>query len=207
MSDPKERGILFSGPMVVAINEGRKTQTRRVVKLREFGPSDTAGYDWHFRDKRMLWNDVSTARLIETRSPFGVPGDRLWVRETFAKPFAGDNGYIYRADGPEYLSVSERKHNWGDSESHQWKPSIFMPRRASRTDLEVTGVRVERLQEISAEDIIAEGLSTRLREHDAYCDLREQFQELWDSLNAKRGYSWDSNPWVFVGHFHPLQRR
>ena len=78
----KERGILFSAPMVRANRAGRKTQTRRLVSLREFGPSTTSGYDWTFRDKRALWNDISPARLMEM-CPYGVPGDRLWVRETW----------------------------------------------------------------------------------------------------------------------------
>ena len=160
----KERGVLFSAPMVRALLAVAKTQTRRLVKLREFGPSTTRGYDWTFRDKRALWNDVGTKWLIE-RCPYGVPGDRLWVRETHAKFAVGDRGGIvpqcvaYRAtcdaDGSfDYV-------NNGDEIMHlkvtKWTPAIFMPRWVSRITLEVTEVRVQRLQDISEEDARAEG--------------------------------------------------
>ena len=181
----KERPILMSAPMVCALIEGRKTQTRRVVALREFGPSDTLGYQWHFRDRRGLWNDISTERLLEL-CPYGVPGDRLWVRETWHHedascfdPKCGQPTHIfYRVTEPY-------------PESIRWRPSIFMPRWASRITLEITDIRVQRVQEISPDDIVAEGIPKHLNADTEYI-------RLWDSLNAKRGYSWASNPWVWA---------
>ena len=136
--------------------------------------------------------------LVSPTCPYGVPGDRLWVRETLCKhnhfglpcgPIPHHNVgsdemvWSYAADGVEAEAVTSKV------------PSIFMPRWASRLTLELTGVRVERVQDISVEDIIAEGCSTTLREHDAVCELKRQYRELWDSINAKRGYPWASNPW------------
>jgi len=195
----KERPILMSAPMVCALIEGRKTQTRRVVALREFGPSDTLGYQWHFRDRRGLWNDISTERLLEL-CPYGVPGDRLWVRETWHHedascfdPKCGQPTHIfYRVTEPY-------------PESIRWRPSIFMPRWASRITLEITEVRVQRVQETSEEDARAEGVDITTGRIDAIANcetepknLREVYGRLWDFLNAKSGYSWASDPWVWV---------
>src|SRR5687768_933745 len=98
----KEHGTLFKAPMIRAILDGRKNQTRRVVsklillgKITEFGKSDTNGYDWHFRDKHMRWHDINHARLLEL-CPHGKIGEHLWVRETYLQD---SNGFIYRADG------------------------------------------------------------------------------------------------------------
>lgn len=166
----KERPILFSGAMVRAILEGRKTQTRRLVKPQ---PPSTA------RSKKP-WCSVED--LLKA-CPYGVAGDRLWVRETFA-----NNGYelFYRADG---VALPPRM----PSGPAKWKPSIFMPRAACRLVLEVTAVRVERLQEISGGDAWAEGVSDGPRPSLAIACYRR----LWDSLNAKRA-PWASNPWVWV---------
>lgn len=114
----KERPILFSGPMVRAILEGRKTQTRRVAKIHGYGLDD---------------------RPVFGRSPFGEPGDRLWVRETFCGSCVRDPAYIYRAtdENPSHLFQP------------RWRPSIHMPRWASRLTLEVTAVRRERLRDIT----------------------------------------------------------
>ena len=188
----KERPILMSAPMVCALIEGRKTQTRRVVALREFGPSDTPGYHWHFRDRRGLWNDISTERLLEL-CPYGVPGDRLWVRETWHHedascfdPKCGQPTHIfYRVTEPY-------------PESIRWRPSIFMPRWASRITLEITDIRVQRVQEISPDDIVAEGIPKHLNADTEYI-------RLWDFLNAKRGLGWDKNPWVWAIAFRRVQ--
>lgn len=178
-----ERPILFSGPMVRAILEGRKTQTRRVVKLprgivslyRPFPnePQNVQGVD---QDGLIGWYAVPSA------CPYGVPGDRLWVRESFARSDFGKNGYLYRADG-ELKVIS-------------WSPSIHLPRAACRLVLEVTDVRVQRLQEISDADARAEGCETNV-----VCpDVRANYRAVWDSLNAKRA-PWTSNPWVWVVEF------
>jgi hypothetical protein len=168
--------------MVRAILALLKRMTRRVVnKLRgfgnitEFGPSDTAGYDWHFRDKRGLWNDISHARLLES-CPYGKVGDRLWVKETFyafghwetrfsAKKGRDEwhfvdqtlaAGYAYRFAADEEINAPLFRQS--GALPMWWKrPAIFMPSDASRITLEVTDVRVERLQGITHEDAIAEG--------------------------------------------------
>lgn len=177
-----ERPILFSGPMVRALLDGRKTQTRRLVKLRDFGPSTTVGYDWAFRDRRALWNEVSLSRLLET-CPYGQLFDRLWVRETWHCNHVGkDQSKVnYRADGRTGLL---------------WTPSIHMPRWASRITMEVTDVSVERLQSISMADVAAEGFQA--------CEQFEgSFSQTWDALNGKRA-TWASNPWVWAVSFRVL---
>ena len=173
----KERPILFSGEMVRAILDGRKTQTRRVVKPQ---PPPLGGF---------------------VKNPYGQPGDRLWVRETWAL----DDKYYYRADG----AVGDR--------CGKWKPSIHMPRAASRITLEITGVRVERLQEITISDIYAEGAITDewLEWRDDVSGVgmpagsrieneRDVWEKLWDSINGKT-YPWKSNPWVWVIEFKRIK--
>jgi hypothetical protein len=212
-----ERPILFSGPMVRAILEGRKTQTRRVLK-----PS---AYLRRYNDERRL--NLSGAQLLDAEahaarvnigqglpSPYGAPGDTLWVRETWCRKITSDGeffgGYHYAADGEEvfaadgdgYLEVTKR----GEFRS-PWRPSIHMPRDASRLSLRIKSVRVERLQEISEEDAQAEGLSGPMidAEMDAIVNQiglapSKAFRALWESLNAK-SHPWASNPWVWVVEF------
>lgn len=179
----KERGIIFSGPMVYAIQEDRKTQTRRIVKPQPDGETVMHVNYGHG------WSEA-------LRCPYGVAGDRLWVRETFAlesKSYAGDK-VRYRADGKPT--------------SGAWRPSIHMPRWASRITLEITGVRVERLQEISEADAKAEGvIPTGRRATHKWCNgedvsHRRQFADLWDSLHGKG--AWEQNPWVWVVEFRRL---
>ncbi len=196
----KERPILFSGPMVNAILEGRKTVTRRVIKPQlssRFdegrGPEDAAaGYPFVELDDGFF--------SAKDLCPYGQEGDRLWVRETFThyRPFGEetqpDAPIIYRADEDkcgQYPAVIDGR-SVLVSNRNPWKPSIFMPRWASRITLEVTGVRVEQVQDISEEDAIAEGI-----DH-AYANTIGAFADLWDTINAKRGYSWESNPYVWV---------
>ncbi len=164
-----EKPILFSSPMVRAILEGRKTQTRRVLKNPlDYGcqiPVDSA-----------------------TIHPFG---NRLWVRETFS---ISSNGYFYRADvkQPETIKYS-------------WRPSIFMPRKASRITLEVLSVRIERLQNISSMDVIQEGIQSGPAKHWYHApDGTEKYRALWDSLNKKRGFGWETNPFVWVIQFRKI---
>jgi hypothetical protein len=189
----KEHPILFSTEMVKAILDGKKTMTRRVVKLIEFSKSDTSGYDWAFRGKHGTWNEVTTARLLEKYCHYGQVGGRLWVRETFTtlrNPYKPEEtpSIHYKADFPKDTMV--------------WKPSIFMPRWASRITLEIMQVRVERLQEITVEDCMSEG-GTRYGECEIWTKdaIIDRFSALWDSINAKRGFSWSSNPWVWVIEF------
>jgi hypothetical protein len=192
-----EHPILFSGPMVLAILQGRKSQTRRVANPQPAVSSD--GY-----------------ACGPIRCPYGAPGDLLWVRETWCtrKCFNCDVGYdderctcsnppLYRATEPDAVRADDEP----------WRPSIFMPRWASRITLRVTGVRVERVQGISNVDAIAEGAMEWAAEQetpvrDLTCsDARLVFLQLWDSINAKRGFGWEANPWVWVVAFERVDRR
>jgi hypothetical protein len=207
----KEYPILFTGPMVRAILEGRKTMTRRV-----------AFHRWGQRNQCDHTEvDVAEPAILRhcthgsgyTRCPYGQPGDRLWVRAAWND---SHDGYIYRADVPD------------EDTNHVWRPSIHMSRCASRIILEVTAARVVRVLEVSDQDADAEGIERNWvgnvpgwnpTEHgyigtpwpendgdDAYFrTAREAFQELWDSINAKRGYGWDYNPWVWVVSFRRIK--
>jgi hypothetical protein len=203
--------------MVRAILDGRKTQTRRVVKriagigeVTEFQRSDTTGYDWIFRDKRSLWNDLTNSELVD-RCPCGYVGQRLWVRETWA------TDGVYDDTRPSLLDEFVEPFYRASGESAgRWRLSIHMPRWASRITLEITNVRVERVQYISEADAIAEGVDPGCYncgepQLPSGCGCQkpkplpvDAFIYLWDSINAKRGYSWESNPWVFVVEFRRL---
>lgn len=178
-----ERPILFSGEMIRAILEGRKTQTRRVIKPQ---PEFDGGFP-------IWW----------PQCPYGKKGDRLWVREAFSVCDHPQGPVCsYKADHPqdEYL---------------KWRPSIHMPRCASRITLEIINIRIEQLQEISDSDALAEGvpvnesaisvpLSGEFDEKETI--PRALYRDLWDSINAKRGFGWDVNPWVWVIEFKRLQK-
>lgn len=206
-----ERPILFSAPMVRAILDDKKTQTRRVVNglpavsLVGDVRAVTDGDRWAIARSRLdprggaAWPADPAPGLL---CPYGVPGDRLWVRETHAfieggqyDPMNGDYHDIYSVDGPvkphEFPLAYRADDAWQDecnSEGISWRPSIFMPRWASRITLEVTGVRVERLQYIDDDDARAEGVENR-----------GAFAELWESIHGHG--AWDSNPWVWVVSF------
>lgn len=211
----KERPILFSGPMVRAILDGRKTQTRRVVALgTDFQPSKTPGYDWTFRGTRRggrwsgSWQDLRDAEVL-TLCPFGAPGHFLYVRETWRTLRCYDDikPSDMRSDLPIEYDSDKATVNWPKRQSSPLgvtRPSIHMPRWASRILLEIRGVRVEKLQDITEEDARAEGVevvSVADVPRNAYWTCRQDFAQLWDALNAERGYGWDANPWVWVIEF------
>lgn len=225
----KERPILFSAPMVRALLAGTKTQTRRVVKG---DVEDVRPPDWYAR-RRLVHKPTCQRPYCETvddgelacggydleangvgsRSPYGKPGDRLWVRETFVYRHKHDR-YYYRADS----KFDPFAHNG-------WSPSIHMPRKASRIDIEITGVRVERLHAISEADAKAEGADsltasqalwkgsasqdgcTRAGYPDAPGNTydwtaRDCFRLLWGAINGPD--SWAANPWVWAITFRRL---
>lgn len=209
----RERPILFSGEMVRAILAGRKTQTRRVVK-RVVRYNGVSYVSW----PEPGWIPEWTPELIASdwRCHYGAPGDRLWVRETWGYDHAAAHAaeerrgpFVYRVDGESVIRTVDGR----------WRPSIHMPRWASRLTLDVTDVRVERLQDISTADAAAEcDVASILRPghplHSAafargepgdvngrLAGAIEAFAALWDSLNAKRGHGWDVNPWVWVVSF------
>lgn len=219
----KERPILFSAPMVRAILEDRKTQTRRIVKQHWDWWDKTCGEcggtgETYIGSGEFSGNCKTCAN--EPLCPYGKVGDRLWVRETFA-PSAdqwgayakwldkfcnvkGDKPDIfYAADGGERPFIE------------RWRPSIHMPRWASRIDLEITNVRVERLNDINEQDAIAEGIQKNeysaydvwLEKEQMYSDATgcpiEAFKYLWESINGDG--SWDANPWCWVIEFKGVQ--
>jgi hypothetical protein len=170
-----EHPILFAGSLVRAILSGQKTQTRRLI-----APSPD-GRPTFFEPHRDWF--VDGGRWCR-RCPYGVPGDRLWVRETWAENDP-PSGWIYRADDPH--------DHYKRSGLVTWRPSIHMPRKASRLKLEVTDVRVQRLNSLTDEEALAEGIT-----HESGTRPAVTFATLWDSLYAKRGFSWQSDPWVWA---------
>lgn len=162
----KERPILFNGEMVRAILAGQKTQTRRIPPKTQQG---------------------------SLFCPYGHPGDRLWVKETFA--YAQDGTVVYRASmvGSPWDAITRR--------AITWHPSIHMPRWASRITLEITDVHVERVQDIHEEDAIAEGIDPRKLSYLSGERAVTKFSVLWNSIYAADGLGWDVNPWVWVVTF------
>jgi len=184
--DVTERPILFSGPMVRAILDGSKTQTRRVVKPQPI-PSASLHFD-------VIADHIYANGIVADCKDFPIPirfyiGDRLWVRETFSD--RGDNNAAYRATGDvrcedEYVKLQDM--------GVVWKPSIFMPRWASRITLEITDVRVDKLVTINHVDATKEGF-----------DSLEDFKSAWNKLHQrKEGFLWQSNPWVWVLEFRKV---
>lgn len=228
----KQRPILFSAPMVQAILAGRKTMTRRVInklkgysRITEFGLSDTPNYDWHFRDKHGRWVDMDHAQLLAL-CPYGQVGERLWVRESFAgvyghevpighpKKLCGTWGVpaypefeacvVYKADGAFNKLLDPNRPYSGDFYPKPcYESALFMPRDYSRILLEITDIRIERLQDISETDAIAEGCCEVACGPDYTLYKKWAFRELWNSINGAD--SWDENPWVWVIEFKVVQ--
>lgn len=254
MADTKERPILFSASMVRAILEGRKSQTRRVVRL-QFDPDAepeemcaTTPEGWQCGGHSGRWWDACEGNNDKTvRCPYGQPGDRLWLRENWRTSKSRDNQspqeiydecwmdtvVEYRADGSQSLVLCEHFGEppdedeieaLSDFEPGRWRASIHMPCWASRILLEVVSVRVERLQDISEEDALAEGLQIFNEDGNLYysgveckpetwldnpeswhcADPVGAFRALWQSTNGPG--SWDANPWVWVVEFRRIER-
>lgn len=188
--------------MVRAILAGRKTQTRRVMKPQPvylYGEGKREKYSW--KDGIFALNFYPHNTTLLKYCPYGHPGDRLWVRETWA---VNDDKYhriIYKAD--QGYTARHGKPEFG-----RWKPSIHMPRSASRINLEITDIRVERLQYITEEDAKAEGVDLVgpycAGIMGSYSTYRNAFWHLWDCINKKRGHPSSSNPWVWVIEFKML---
>lgn len=207
----KERGMIFNGEMVRAILDGRKTQTRRPIKWKQTRFTEIVeredGSKWPWSE------DAEHACDFWHPCPFGSVGDRIWVRETFQgplfdydlmdnyckypTPFKKPEFCVYKADGvpaPEFYDADDELHCC-------WRPSIHMPRWASRILLEITDVRVERLKSISDGDAIREGCSTAdMKSGDCVADV---FARLWASIYGSD--SWNANPWVWVIEFKRVE--
>ncbi|MHA3728008.1 hypothetical protein ACX1IS_13810 [Yersinia enterocolitica] len=188
-----EKPILFNSEMVNAILSGRKTQTRRIISEKTL----------HLFDVAAIAGECHPLELCDQRSqsyylefcPLGNPGDQLWVRETF-----GDCGVrlVYRADSDDGAACIVKR----------WTPSIHMPRWASRINLLITGVRVERLQDISEQDARAEGVKAWRGPAEELVGGKLAFFELWDSIyGQKEGENWQANPCVWVIEFESMEAK
>ena len=209
----KERGMIFNGEMVRAMLDGRKTQTRRIMAPQ---PADDIERGIFPNPEAIGWKSSLRHKHGSTTAhfcPYGKPGDRIWVRETFQgplfdydlmdsyckdpTPFEKPEFCVYKADGvpaPEFYDADDELHCC-------WRPSIHMPRWASRILLEITGVRVERLKSISDRDALREGCSTAdMKSGDCVADV---FARLWASIYGSD--SWNANPWVWVIEFKRVE--
>ncbi len=228
----KETPILYSTHMVQAIMDDLKTKTRRVIKPQPEGTSldDTLNGKWLKKSFGGLL--LPQIKDLPMECPYGQPGDILWVRETTylygkweedgttetGKPkytFVWDKSMpaYYEASGPKPNDIKTKKSDVG----YFKRPSIFMPKEVCRLRLQVKGVRVERLQDITVEDVIAEGLPAdneiRNPDHETHESIKNWnlayaqflYKKLWDGLNTKRGYGWETNPWVWVISFRKYQ--
>jgi len=210
-----EKPILFREEMIRPILAGLKWQTRRIMNPQPhlesgtmrsiIGKEETTAY-WHWKDE-WWWSDPQPS-LIE-KCPYGRVGDTLWVRETW-RTHAKYNDLAPR-NLPEDAPIQYKANlslTGSVGVNAKWRPSIFMPRWASRITLQVVEVKVERLQDISLDGILDEGCPIEHRPEN--CNrmghaAREWFLYLWDSINAERGYGWNMDPWVWVVKFS--QRR
>lgn len=222
-----EHPIIFSGPMVRAILDGRKTQTRRVVKPQPWRNDVNQWlWEWH-KGVHVAFHPNLDERYyprakLQHLSPYGQSGDLLWVREQMAEvsvPGVGSSWAAYSADmkpARDFRSCIEWK----------WKrptlPSIHMPRWASRITLEIVSFRIQRVRDITNADAIDEGIRPDVLpacedhptlecwvsepdDNHAYQTPRDAFCKTWDSINAKRGFGWGINPWVWVIEFRLAQ--
>lgn len=190
----KERPILFSDALVRAILEGRKTETRRPFVPRSARTKDL--FRQLTEGEQMIRNGGDGSclrgckdRLVRDHAPFGAPGDRLWIRECFAKVAFNDEDEtkpVYRADGCDYSEYTTL-----DNEPFRWTPSIHMPRWASRITLDITSIGVERVQDITEEGAQREGFERN------EWPARENFARAWDGIYG----NWEASPWVWVVGF------
>jgi hypothetical protein len=221
----KERPIIFTGEMVRGIIEERKTMTRRAIKPQPIYEGEHSyGDSWAWKKGIDWFSGVTTLQLTskagllhEDRNPYGQPGDRLWVRETWgigtrSDPFQGwRDGIEYRVDEVYLDDIDDlplypipEGVEYEQYETNGWRPPIHMPRWASRILLEVTSVRVEHIQDITLDEIRSEGILDARPSTVRFGDtptLQTQFANLWDSINAKHGCGWGVNPWVWVVGF------
>jgi hypothetical protein len=202
----KSRHIMFSAPMVRAILEGRKTQTRRVA-IKTSQPHVVYATDFDQDECLLEIENSLIGKRYWNGCPYGKPGDQLWVRETCRAEElpSGLDGVRYAADGAfrEIENTHEASDVWVKLNGYRGGkgltvPTIHMPRWASRITLEITGVRVERLNEISGADCIAEGIIESDAPQYAF-GLHDAYRDLWESINGPG--SWDANPWVWVIEF------
>ncbi len=209
----KTRPIIFQPEMVRAILDGRKSQTRRVIKPQPYILTGTQPDEWPDEYPELC--------------PCGVPGDRFWVREAHQfispderwRPIEECN-IVYRAtdEHPGFCARTYEEHmgykETGKDICYPWRPSIHLSRKYSRLTLEITNVRVERVQDISYQDVFCEGIDRRnIRSFELFGDsehrllvVRRHFQVLWDKMHKKSGFGWSDNPWVWVVEFKKVAK-
>lgn len=204
---PTTRPILFSATLVRAILDGSKTVTRRVV-LPSTAPRVPPDHmePWipvleqaSDEDSRPIWRgthpEYPTAEGKWFTCPYGAPGDRLWVRETWGVPTRWEG--VKPSMLPEDIPIYLRADGEPAEPVAKWQPSIFMPRWASRIELVVTAASAERLDETTEYEAICEGVDLSGVEFDGSHTPRDAFKELWNRINGPRGYGWDEDPWVW----------
>ncbi|HEE0788209.1 TPA: hypothetical protein ACXRZ6_001782 [Klebsiella variicola subsp. variicola] len=223
----KERGMIFNGEMVRAILDGRKTQTRRIVKGTDGAVKFCKEWDINGEEIFVVLGEKDHTGMNPVLGaiscPFGAVGDRIWVRETFQGPLVHEelfeeySAYPEKFETPEYCEyaadsgVRPEYCDLDDNLRHGWRPSIHMPRWASRILLEITDVRVERLNAISQEDAQAEGMELTgwrptYSDPDSGGEVMtpyDNFAELWSSIYGDE--SWKANPWVWVIEFKSVE--
>jgi hypothetical protein len=230
-----DRPILFSGEMVRAILDGRKTQTRRVMKVQPWPNAtvEVGPYHPHRMDRNgesqpgpatfgAIWDhqDIVNGGDAGLRCPYGKPGDQLWVRETW-KPvpisaYRCSEGVQQTPNPQDTHEAAVYKAGWDRSSGGvSWRPSIYMPRWASRITLRITDIRVERLQDISEDDARAEGVTPATEPPTAaalmtavgrgawFMPHRGAFANIWNKINAPG--AWDENPWVWAISFERVK--
>ena len=197
----KMKPIIFSTPRVRAILDGKKTQTRRVVKINGC-PITSPKESLELTKEGLIYH--SFCSMSGYYKPLCQPGDILWVRETFfCEPCTEDCAGRNDENECPFNRVGNKCYGYktqyagGRCDGVKWRPSIHMSREAARIFLRVTNVRVERVQAITYDDCLREGLW----DNGTDVDTLAAFQELWQNLNAKRGYGWEINPWVWVIEF------
>lgn len=217
----KERPILFSDQRVRALLAGQQSQTRRIMKSHPFGPvqdNHEGCYGIDVKHNHLQGNRVMSMENLSLHSPHGQPGDRLWVRETWRGPvIAPDEVADYQSDPAAFNTRSYCRYRadtqaFGNEETagHSgWQAGIHMPRWASRIDLLITRLRVEKIQDISDADILAEGvqfdshfLNNFFSQQNDTVSPKEAYRKAWTAQYG--GTSWEVNPWVWVIDFERI---
>jgi hypothetical protein len=195
--DERERPIVFSPAMVKAIIAGTKTQTRRVIHPQPERWHTVKHQPYTLIDQPEIWSPL-TDNSENRKFPYGVIGDRLWVREPWCQSEAWDDIHWYRADGEIEQQIEQRFWSEWRAGKPRWLSPATMPRWISRITLEITDIRAQRVQEISPDDCFCEGIA------DAPELARVRFAELWDSINGEKGFGWETNCWCWCITFRKI---
>ena len=192
----KSRPIIFSAPMVRAILTGQKTQTRRLLRIQPHGAGS-----WILQGSAWVFPNICPHTTV--KCPYGIVGDRLWVREAWCKGI-GSRPFWYKADFIQRYGAWEqdaKEGAFGVLRNEQgWKSPLFMPYVASRIELEITGIRVERVQDITDADALAEGVE--VCEVERGLSAQEEYSVLWTEIHGYHDQKgWNANPWVWVIEF------